>query len=88
MWRLWIVPSAKLKDKREFYRQLAELISTNRDKLHGLEASDIEMVAASHPAVRGLSFMVHMEGSGEAYVTGNTLNGFYLPEGIILRMAI
>jgi len=32
--------------------------------------------------------MVHMEGSGEAYVTGNTLNGFYLPEGIILRMAI
>jgi hypothetical protein len=87
-WRLWIVPSTEVTDKLEFYRILAGLISENRDKIPGLDISDIEFKKADHPAVSGMSSVLRMEGLGSAHFSNNRFNGFYLPDGIVLRMAV
>jgi hypothetical protein len=87
-WRLWIVPAKQVNDQLEFYRVLADLISKNRDKFPGLDISDIEFKQADHPAVSGMGSFLRMEGLGSAHFSNNRFNGFYLPDGIVLRMAV
>jgi predicted dithiol-disulfide oxidoreductase (DUF899 family) len=87
-WRLWIVPPKDIKDKRQFYRRIAEAITKHRAKLPSLEASDTEYVLETHPAIQALSQTFQVKGTSSIYVSDNMLNGFYLPDGIILRMAV
>lgn len=86
-WRLWIVPPKKYRkdDRLDFYRQISKTISEAGDPLSGLDASDIEMVLEDHPAVDGLRKFISMPTLGSAFFSGNTFNGYYLPDGIILR---
>jgi len=86
-WKLWIVPHPSIKDKREFYRRIAEIISQKRVDVGGLDASDAEMVAAEHPAVQGLQFLTRAK-FARAHFSNVKLEGFYLPDGIILRMEL
>jgi len=83
-WKLWLVPPIDISDKRDFYRRISRAISKNRKKMGGLDASDTEVVADSHPAVRGMKRFMRMEQPGSAFFHGNTFNGFYLPNGIVL----
>ncbi len=85
-WRLWIVADAAVSDKREFYRIIAEVISAHSDKLHGLDISSIEGVSPDHPAMKGMRSFLKMPGLGSARFTGNRFNGFYLPDGVVVRM--
>jgi len=87
-WKLWIVPPTALSDKREFYRRVSEIVSNNREKLGGIDASDAEFVEDTHPAVQGLRGFMRIEGLGSAFFSGNRFNGFYMPDGIILRSAL
>ena len=87
-WRLWIVPSKDASDKLEFYRVLSDIISLNRDVLPGFDISDVELKQDNHPAVMGLNSFIRMEGLGSAHFSNNRFNGFYLPDGIVLRMAV
>lgn len=84
-WKLWIVPDVSIKDKREFYRRVSELVSLHRDDLSGIDASDTEMVADTHPGMQGLGRFMRVTGLGNVSFSGNIFNGFYLPDGIILR---
>lgn len=86
-WKLWIVPDSGTKDQRDFYRRAANAISKHRSELGSIDASDLEMVAASHPAVKGLSRIIQMDELGSAHFSSNMLNGYYLPNAIVLRMA-
>lgn len=85
-WKLWIVPDKSITDKREFYRRVAEIISKNRPAFGGIDASDTEMVLDSHPAMRGLARFIKVPGMSAVAFSGNTFNGFYLPDGLILRV--
>lgn len=85
-WKLWIVPDEEVQDKREFYRIVAEVIAQNPN--FGLDVSSTEFVRADHPAIRGMQKVLRMPGIGSAYFTGNTFNGYYLPEGVVLRMDV
>lgn len=87
-WKLWIVPPVGFKDKHEFYRRLAEIVAKNRDKLGGIDASDTEMILDTHPAAQGLKRFIRMPGLGMAHFYGNRFDGFYLPDGMILRSAL
>lgn len=87
-WKLWIVPPKGLVDKREFYREVSKVVSANRNELMGLDASDTEFVSDSHPALDGLKKFIKMEGLGSIYFSGNVFNGYYIPDGIILRSSI
>ena len=86
-WKLWIVPPEEVKDKFEFYRRLSELISKNRSALGDLSASDVEYVSDQHPAIKGISRIFYIPGLTSAQFSGNRFNGYYLPDGIILRSA-
>jgi hypothetical protein len=88
IWRLWIVPPANIADKNQFYQLMADVISKNRDQLHGLDISATEFVKDNHPAILGMNRFMRMEGIGSAHVSNNQFNGFYLPDGIVLRMAV
>lgn len=84
-WKLWIVPASDINDKREFYRRTSEIVSNNRENLGGIDASDTELIQPNHPVLGGLKMFIRLEGLGSAFFSGNTFNGFYLPDGIILR---
>jgi len=88
IWRLWIVPAKEIRDKSEFYRILSDIISGHRDDFPSLDISSVEYKADNHPAVTGLGAMLHMEGLGSAHLSNNRFNGFFLPDGIVLRMAV
>ncbi len=87
-WRLWIIPSSAITDKTEFYRLVSEAISHHRDEMLGLDVSLVELKSADHPVVEGLGHFLRMEGLGAATITNNRFNGFYLPDGVVLRMAV
>jgi hypothetical protein len=84
-WKLWLVPPAGKKDKAEFYRRIVQIVSKQRAELGNIDAGDTEMVLDTHPAVQGLSKFMRIPGLGNASFPGNLFDGFYLPDGIILR---
>jgi hypothetical protein len=88
IWRLWIVPDANVTDKQEFYRIVSDTITKNREKVQGLDISAIEFVRDDHPAMKGMKRFLHMPGLGSAHFANNTVDGFYLPSGIVLRMIL
>lgn len=84
-WKLWLVPPKGHKDKADFYRRIAEIVTKHRNELSGIDASDTEMVPDTHPAMQGISKFIHAPQLTTIHFSGNRFNGFYLPEGIILR---
>jgi hypothetical protein len=84
-WKLWLVPPKGTTDKHEFYRRVANVISRNRDTLAGLNASETEMIKDGHPAAKGLASMMKTGPFAAVNMVGNVVNGFYLPDGILLR---
>lgn len=87
-WRLWIVPPKSVSNKHEFYRKVSEVISENGSDLAGTDASDTEMISETHPAIQGLSQMFHVSGKSSIHLKNSLMNGFYLPDGIILHMEL
>ncbi len=88
IWRLWIVPPNTITDQREFYRRVTEVIARNQDKMGLLDASDIQFTKSEHPALAALARIAKVEGKGDLRIQNNMLNGFYLPDGIILKLAL
>jgi hypothetical protein len=84
-WKLWLVPARGKIDKADFYRRIAQIVSKQRAELGGIDASDTEMILDSHPAIAGLSRFIRAPGLNSINFAGNRFNGYYLPEGIILR---
>jgi hypothetical protein len=84
-WKLWLVPPAGKKDQADFYRRIARIVSAHRTELGGLDAGDTEMMLDNHPAVKGLGRFVRLPGLGSISFSGNRFDGFYVPDGIILR---
>lgn len=87
-WRLWIVPPSNMTDRFELYRLVAETLSAHRADMPTLDIGSIEFKTEDHPAIKGLGRIVHMEGIGAAPVRQNMLNGFYLSDSVVLRMAV
>jgi hypothetical protein len=73
-------------DKHEFYRRISVIVAKNRASLGGIDASDTEMILDTHPAVKGLKVFMRAPGLSSIHFSGNRFNGFYLPDGIILRI--
>ena len=87
-WKLWIVPSQTITDKREFYRIVAQTITNHRAELPSLDVGMVEFKLADHPVVEGLGRFMHVEGISAVSVSNNRFNGFLLPDGVVLRMAV
>jgi hypothetical protein len=87
-WKLWLVPPTGVRDKLEFYKRVSTIIANHRAELAGIDASDTQMVVDTHPAMQGMKSFLRAEGLTNIAFSGNLFDGFYLPEGIILRSAL
>lgn len=87
-WRLWIVPPVQISDKREFYLRLADVFAAHGDELAGLDSGEVQFVDARHPVIQGLRRIFRAAGLAEIRFTNNVLNGYFLPDAVILRMAV
>ena len=85
-WKLWIAPNRAVSDKREFYRIVAEQLSSHPEETAGLEVSSTEFIAADSAPANALKTLLHMPGIGAARLSGNMVNGYYVPEGIAFRV--
>jgi hypothetical protein len=85
-WKLWIVPKDDTINKQEFYRIVAEQISSSG--LKNIEVGAVELYRSTNPAILGLSRFIRSEGIGSAYLTNNSVNGMLLPNGIVVRLAV
>jgi hypothetical protein len=84
-WRLWIVPKSGFLDKREFYRIVATVLSAHPEETQGLDVSSVEMVGDDRPVVKGMRNFIRAPGIIAARMGGNTVNGVYVPDGVLLR---
>ena len=84
-WRLWIVPRMGFADKREFYRIVATILSAYPEETQGLDVSSVEIVGEDRPVVRGMRNFIRAPGIIAARMSGNTVNGVYVPDGVLLR---
>jgi len=89
-WKLWLLPqSINVKiDAQNFYRKMSVLISENRPNLGGIDISDLELIPPKHPVIEGMKRFIRAEGLNSIHLSGNTYNGFYLPDGILLRSTL
>ncbi len=87
-WRLWIVPPAGILDKREFYLRLADVFAAHTNELIGLDIGEVQYVDAKHPVIQGLGRILRAEGPAEIRFSNNMLNGYFLPDAVVLRMAV
>jgi hypothetical protein len=84
-WKLWIVPPKKKIDKHDFYMRVARILKSNRAEVGDIEAADTELVTDAHPAMKALKSLFKAPGLQHIVFSGNQFNGYYLPDGIILR---
>lgn len=87
-WKLWIVPAKAMNDKREFYHTVADTISRHRGELGGLDVGMIEFTKETKPVVQSMAKFISMPAIGAANVSGNTFDGIFLPDGVLIRSNI
>lgn len=85
-WKIWIVPRTDEINKQEFYRIVAETISSIG--LINIDVASVEIRNSNNPAIIGMSRFMRMKGIGSAHFSNNTYNGVLLPDGIVVRMSI
>jgi hypothetical protein len=85
LWKLWLVPPEGHEDKADFYRRLATIIHDDEAELGGLSISDTKMIPDSHPAMQGLGKYIRTPDLDSVRFPGNNFDGYFLPEGIVLR---
>lgn len=87
-WRLWIVPSPDLSDKRQFYLEVAKIFSAHSTEFQGMDLGEVQFVKLDHPAVVGLGAFMKVDGVGSVRSSSNMLNGYFLPDAIIVRLSL
>jgi hypothetical protein len=85
-WRLWLAPK-KYVTRHSFYLTLAQVLSKHNQNIGDLEVSDIHVVEPGSPIVKELKRFRSSVGPGfPMWLTSERLGGFYVLEGIILKV--
>lgn len=88
-WKLWLVPVGNLaNNKHEFYRRMSEVITPNKAALGGLDVSDTELIVDKHPVIMALAGAFRVSGQSSMSINQSMMNGFYIPEAIVIRYEI
>ena len=85
-WKLWISPNRQVSDKLEFYRIVDDQITAHPQETEGLDVSATEYVPQDSERVRALRRLMSLPDLGTKYLTGNMVDGYYVPEGIAIRV--
>ena len=85
-WRLWIAPK-KYVDRHSFYLTLAKVLAKH-PTIGDLEVSDVQIVEPNNPIIQELKRFGTTAGPRlPVWLTNERLGGFFVPEGIILKVA-
>ncbi|MGV3551269.1 hypothetical protein [Rhizobium sp.] len=84
-WRLWIVPSDAMRDKREFYEIVTSTILKFKDEMPAIDFSNVQYMNDNKPLVKAMGSSYHVPGLTNEKLSGNTVNGIYIPDGVLLR---
>ena len=84
-WRLWIVPPNSLQDKREFYKIVASTINQFKAEMPDMHVSSVQYMNDNKPLVKAMGDAYHVPGLTSERLSGNTVNGIYIPDGVLLR---
>jgi hypothetical protein len=86
-WRLWLAPK-KYVDRHSFYLKLAQVLSRHRQSIGDLEISDVQIVEPSSPILPALKkFRGSVSPIFPVWLTSESLGGYYVQEGVILKVA-
>lgn len=85
-WQLWVVPHKSIANMHEFYRQVSTAISQNQATIGSLDPADVKFVKDEHPAMQALGKMFKVGRGSAVEFRSCTLNGFFMPDCVILLM--
>lgn len=83
-WNLWLVPSKTLTSQWDFYHTVVKVVAENRRRFHNFDPADVALAKEDHPAWPGLAELMKVRGEKDIELRNNLVNGFYIPEGILL----
>lgn len=85
-WKLWIAPNPAVKNKLDFYRIVTEQMNAHRDDPRGLADISTLYVEPESAPVKALRKLMHIPDIGSRPLSGSMVDGYYLPEGIAVRI--
>jgi hypothetical protein len=86
-WRLLISFQEERKDISKFYLDVAKLINKSLDRDKMIELSKVDFVEASKSVIGPLSKIVHIDGISQVRFSHNRVNGIYIEDALIYRLA-
>jgi hypothetical protein len=90
-WRIWVVPPKEeyLKISQfNYHGKISSTIVDHQDQFSLLTGGDVDLRSAEHPAIRALAVVVRLDGIGDVHLRAIAINGFFVPDCIVLRMAL
>jgi hypothetical protein len=89
-WKLTIAYAGKPEEIEKRYLKAATIISKHREvdpKSLLLDLSRVRIVSKDDPLIRGLAPILHIEGTSEVRFSNNLINGIYVEDALIHRLA-
>jgi nitroreductase len=84
-WKYIVVPHRDDQERKAFLLELSKLI--NRD-VRDFDIGDIRLLDKNKPVISALSKLIRIDGVGGVRASRNTVNGQYVDDAYIYRMAI
>jgi hypothetical protein len=84
-WKLWLKPDKDLADQQQFYRTLSSIMADEPFVELGITAGDVEFLPQDHLASKSVASVIRSTGKGSITMSQNVLNGFLIPDGILVR---
>lgn len=88
-WRLVVCPREQRENVSSFYRDFAKLINAAGSPISLLPLDMVDIVAEDSPLVRQLGSVIRVAGTETESIrlTNNVINGVFLDDAIILKLA-
>lgn len=86
-WRFVVCPTEKRNDVTSFYRDFAKVITKANGQEAILPLDRVDIVDDKSPLVAGLGKVLRIEGLGNVRFTNNRINGVFLEDALIFRLA-
>jgi len=86
-WRFVICPTQGRKDSTTFYRDFAKAINAAGAQASLLGLDRVDIVEDTSPLVSQLGKTIRVQGGGPVRFTNNVINGVFLEDALILKLA-
>ncbi len=86
-WRFVVCPQEQRKDPTTFYRTFVKAIHDAGQSQSVLRLDRVDIVDATSPLVSTLGSVIRIEGDSSVRFTNNRINGVFLEDALIFKLA-